>query len=192
MKKLMTLAAVAACVIITGCANQAQPQRSQTQTVELRGDNSALTVDQSKGRFAPSFDFAAFPREGYEPNAYEQVKGLLSAQAQAFASAACASSGDKHGDALSQNMMIETGGNEENSATATSTPTTTVPVDVSWGGATGAGATTAASAAGTLVEKGVQWYSNRSASTNAVTSAPAAPAAPAATNCVNGKCEEPQ
>jgi hypothetical protein len=39
------------------------------------------------------------------------------------------------GDILSQNMMIETGGNENN--TASSTPTTTTPIDLSYGGTSG-------------------------------------------------------
>lgn len=207
MKKLMKMMAVAALfATIVGCQHASQPGRTNSQVTTL-SDGSELTVDTGEKVILPVVAVPSIPREGFTPLAFTQLKELLELQTNAQVAASRASYRKTTGDVFTQNMMIETGGNEANTPTATSTPSTSVPVNVAWGAGAIGGAQQAAGELDTMYLAFKKWWSDggsktatatTSTATTTTTSTPAA-AAPttaaavaAGAACPGNNCTLPQ
>ena len=184
MKKVtMMMTAALLCAVMTGCQTATQPGRANTQTTTVK-DSSALTVDNGEKLTLPSVVIPQIPAGGYDSNAFAQVQALVKLQMEGLA--AVRSAGDKTvGDVFSQNMMIETGGNEANNPVATATPSTSVPVNVAWGaGAIGGGTAGGAASADSMYQAFKAWWAKQGSgsSTNAESKAAAA--------CADGSCAD--
>jgi len=152
--------------LMAGCASQ--PSRSQTQTTTLN-DGSTQSVNNN---LASAIALPPIPTEGYGTNAFAQLCVIVKLQAKALSDKSGGAIGDQH----SQNMMLETGGNENNSQT--STPTTTTPIDVMRG--TGGGSSWAE------LFSGIKSMFGGGTSTN--TAAADKASATAASDCADGSC----
>ena len=106
----------ALCFLAFGCATQ--PSRSQTQTI--KGCQFYVMVPATPAAAAPA------DASGLTPGAAALAAAATGRTAEAVPVTV--------GDILSQNMMIENSGTENNSQQHTVSPTTTIPVNVGAGG----------------------------------------------------------